>query len=83
MAENQETGEPETIRTDHENGQQEPRGTGLVGDEDIQDIAGENNDKPIGQDHSLDNYGETEPTGGVGGVQDYSDTTSDIARIKD
>lgn len=81
MAENQETGEPETLRTDHETGQQEPRGSGFVSDEDIQDISEENEDAPIGQDHSLDNYGDSEPTGGVGAVQDSSDTASDIARV--
>ena len=83
MAENQETGEPETLRTDHETGQQEPRGNGFVSDEDIQEISEENEDVLIGQDHSLDNYGESEPTGGVGAVQDHSDTTSGIARIKE
>ena len=83
MAENQETGEPETLRTDHETGQQEPRGSGFVSDEDVQDISGENDDAPTGQDHSLDNYGESEPTGGVGAVQDHSDTGSDIAHIED
>ena len=83
MAENQETGEPETLRTDHETGQQEPRGSGFVSDEDIEDISEENENAPTGQDHSLDNYGESEPTGGVGAVQDYSDTTSGIARIKE
>ena len=82
MAENKETVEPETLRTDHETGQQEPRGSGVVSDEDIQDISGEDDDKPIGQDHSLDNYGENEPDGGVGGIQDYSDTGSDIAHIE-
>ena len=83
MAENQETGEPETLRTDHETGQQEPRGSGFVSDEDIRDISGENDDAPIGQDHSLDDYGESEPTSGVGAVQNHSDTGSDIAHIDD
>ncbi len=83
MAENKQTGDPETLRTDHETGQQEPRGSGFVSDEDIQDITEDNGDAPIGQDHSLDNYGDSEPTEGVGSVQDYSDTTSSIARIDD
>lgn len=83
MPQNKQTGDPETLRTDHETGQQEPRGSGFVSDEDIEDISGENDDKPTGQDHSLDNYSESEPTGGVGAVQDYSDTSSDIARIND
>jgi hypothetical protein len=83
MAENKQTGDPETLRTDHETGQQEPRGSGFVSDEDIQDITEDNADAPIGQDHSLDNYGDSEPTEGVGAVQNHSVTTSDIARIDD
>lgn len=83
MAENKQTGDPETLRTDHETGQQEPRGSGFVSEEDIQDISGDNDDAPTGQDHSLDNYGESEPTSGVGAVQDNSDTTSSIAHIED
>lgn len=83
MAENKETGAPETLRTDHETEQQEPRGSGLVADEDVQDISDENENAPIGQDHSLDNYADSEPTSGVGAVQDYSDTSSDIAHIED
>ncbi len=33
--------------------------------------------------NSLENYEDTVPDGGVGSVQDYSDTTSDVARIRD
>jgi hypothetical protein len=83
MAENKQTGDPETLRTDHETGQQEPRGSGFVSDEDIQDITEDNADAPTGQDHSLEDYGESEPDSGVGAVQNHSDTTSDIARIDD
>jgi hypothetical protein len=57
---------------------------GLVSDEDMESITDENRDgKPTGQDHSTENYGESEPDHGVGHVQDHSDTSSDIARIKD
>ena len=83
MAENKQTGDPETLRTDHETGQQEPRGSGFVSDEDIQDITEDNADAPTGQDHSLEDYGESEPDSGVGAVQNHSDTSSDIARIED
>lgn len=83
MEENKQTGDPETLRTDHETGQQEPRGSGFVSEEDIQDISEDNADAPTGQDHSLDNYGESEPESGVGAVQNHSDRTSDIARIDD
>ena len=59
-------------------------GEGLVSDEDMDAITGDGRKgKPTGQDHSTENYGETEPNHGVGAVQDYSDTSSDIARIKD
>ena len=59
-------------------------GEGLVSDEDMAAITDDDvTGKPTGQDHSTENYGETEPDHGVGAVQDHSDTTSDIARIKD
>lgn len=60
-----------------------PNADGRVSDEDVNAITDEGKDKPIGQDHSLENYGETIPDEGVGGVQDQSDTTSDVARIRD
>ena len=83
MAENKQTGDPETLRTDHETGQQEPRGSGFVSDEDIQDITEDNADAPTGQEHSLEDYGESEPDSGVGADQNHTDPTSDIARIDD
>jgi hypothetical protein len=59
-------------------------GEGLVSDESLKAITGDDKKgKPTGQDHSTENYGETEPDHGVGHVQDHSDTSSDIARIKD
>lgn len=73
-----------SAREDLESGRDIPGGDGFVADEDINSINDENRDgKPTGQDHSTENYGETMPTGGVGGVQNHSDTTSDIAHIED
>ena len=60
-----------------------PGGTGKVSDEDINTITDDGSGKKIGQDHSLENYGESMPDSGVGAVQDNSDTTSDIARIEE
>ncbi len=68
---------------DFVNGSDLPRGDGTVGDEQVKAIDDGGRKKPTGQDHSLDNYGETMPDGGVGGVQDNSDTTSDLARAPD
>jgi hypothetical protein len=39
--------------------------------------------KPIGQDHSLENYEDSIPTGGVGGIQDGNIIGSDIADISE
>ena len=61
-----------------------PGGDGTVSDEDVNAIDADNDDgKPIGQDHSLENYEDSEPTSGVGAIQNSSDTTSDVARIAD
>jgi len=60
-----------------------PGGTGKVSDEDINAITDDGSGKKTGQDHSLENYGESMPDSGVGAIQDNSDTTSDIARIED
>lgn len=72
-----------TAQEDLDTGRNAPDGDGTVSDEDMKALEGGVNAKggPTGQDHSTENYGATEPTGGVGGVQDHSDTTSDIARI--
>jgi len=58
-----------------------PGGDGTVSDEDVNKIDGDKGDKPIGQDHSLENYEDSEPTSGVGAIQSSSDTTSDVAHI--
>jgi len=61
-----------------------PGGDGTVSDEDVNAIdAGNDDGKPIGQDHSLENYEDSEPTSGVGAIQNSSDTTSDVAHIED
>ena len=76
----------ETLRKKDEEltGRDLPNATGEVSQEDVDAITDEKRDgKPIGQDHSTDNYGETEPDSGVGAIQDYSDATSDIARLPD
>jgi hypothetical protein len=75
-----------TDQKDLDSGSNLPGGDGTVTDEQVSAIrrGGVNaKEGPTGQDHSLDNYGESEPDGGVGGVQDYSDTTSDVAHIED
>jgi hypothetical protein len=60
-----------------------PSGDGGVGDEQVNAIDDDGTGKPTGQDHSTDNYEATEPTDGVGAIQDSSDTMSDIAHIED
>ena len=67
---------------DLETGHDLPNADGQVSDEDIAAIDGPDGRLKGGKDHSLDNYAETAPDRGVGSVQDRSDTTSDIARIK-
>lgn len=59
-----------------------PNADGTVSDEDVDAIDDRGRGKG-GQDHSLDNYGDTFPEGGVGGVQNESDPTTDIAHIVD
>ena len=62
---------------DLETGHDLPNADGQVSDEDITGLAGRGKRKG-GQDHSLDNYGETMPDHGVGAIQDNSDTSTDI-----
>ena len=59
-----------------------PNADGFVSDEDVNAIDDKGRGK-TGQDHSLDNYGETFPDHGVGSVQNEHDPTSDIAHIVD
>jgi len=58
-------------------------GDGGVGDEQVNAIDPNRKGKPTGQDHSTEHHERTEPTEGVGAIQDSSDTTSDIADISD
>lgn len=60
-----------------------PGGDGTVADEDANRIDDDGEGKKTGQDHSLEDYEKSMPTGGVGAVQDYSDTTSDVADINE
>ncbi|HQU84071.1 MAG TPA: hypothetical protein PKY59_13135 [Pyrinomonadaceae bacterium] len=60
-----------------------PNGDGTIGDEEIQAITDDGKGKPTGQDHSTEDYEKSMPTSGVGAVQNNSDTTSDIADIKE
>ncbi len=72
-----------TDEKDLRSGSDIPGGDGTVSDEDVNAISEKNKKGKTGQDHSLENYGESMPTDGVGGVQNHSDTTSDVARIKE
>lgn len=60
-----------------------PKGDGTTSDEGFNAISGKDADKPIGQDHSLDNYEDSEPRDGVGAVQNSSLINSNIAHIED
>ena len=75
--------ETERKKDEELTGRDLPSADGMVSDEDVKAITDDKSDKPIGRDHSLENYGDTIPDGGVGGAQDHSDTTSDVARIRD
>jgi hypothetical protein len=67
---------------DLETGHDLPDADGQVSDEDVSRLDGPDGRLTGGKDHSLDNYEDTIPDHGVGGVQDNSDTTTDVARIK-
>lgn len=71
-------------RDDARTGHDLPNADGQVADGDLDAITGEDREgKPTGQDHSTENYGETMPERGVGAIQDRSDTSSDIVRIRE
>ena len=74
------TSEKDTTAT----GSDIPGGDGTVSDEDFNAIDPDNDDgKPIGQDHSLENYEDSEPRSGVGAIQDSSLIKENIAHIED
>ncbi len=60
-----------------------PDGDGTIGDEQLHAISDETDDKPTGQDHSTEGHRKTEPTSGVGAIQDENDMMSDVARVND
>ena len=60
-----------------------PDADGQVSDEDANAINDRGKGKKIGQDHSTDVENHKQPENGVGGIQDSSDTTSDVARLRD
>ena len=64
-------------------GRNMPSGDGTVSDEQMNAISGETKDKPTGQDHSTEGHRKTEPTSGVGAIQDENDVMSDVARTGD
>ncbi|MDQ6788798.1 MAG: hypothetical protein M3033_18505 [Acidobacteriota bacterium] len=59
-----------------------PGGDGTISDEDMHAISGGKSHKG-GQDHSLENYEDSEPTGGVGAIQSSSLIKEHIAHIED
>lgn len=68
---------------DLQTGHDLPNSDGTVSDEDVAAIDGPDGRLKGGKDHSLDNYSETILTDGIGGVQDSSGTTTEVARIRD
>jgi hypothetical protein len=67
-----------------ETGSNIPGGDGTISDEDMNAIGNKgNDDKPIGQDHSLEDYEKSEPTSGVGAIQDSSLIKENVAHIVD
>jgi len=87
--ENKDSNTRDVFNTDEKDlhsGSNLPHGDGTVTDEQVHAVehGGVNaKEGKTGQDHSLENYEDSEPTDGVGAVQDYSDTTSDVAHIKE
>jgi len=60
-----------------------PNADGQVSTEDVNAIDDKGRGKKTGQDHSLENYGETMPDSGVGAVQNESDRGRSMASIDD
>lgn len=77
----QENSEPK--KDEELTGSDMPGGDGTVSDEDVQKISGKADKRPIGQDHSLDNYEDSEPHSGVGAIQDSSLIKENVAHIED
>lgn len=69
---------------DLKSGSDLPKGSGEVSDEDVNRISGEHHkNAATGKDHSTEDREQSEPRDGVGAVQRNSDTSSDIAHIKE
>jgi len=75
--------ETEREKDEEATGTDLPNADGQVADEDVHAITDDGSGKKTGQDHSLDNYEDSEPDSGVGNIQDYSDTSTDIVHISD
>ncbi len=60
-----------------------PGGDGTISDEDMDAISGGRKNQKIGQDHSLENYEDSEPHDGVGAIQSSSLIKEHIAHIED
>ena len=61
-----------------------PGGDGTISDEDVNALDPNHDDsKPIGQDHSLENYEDSEPRDGVGAIQSSSLVKENVAHIED
>lgn len=77
--EENEQSEKDTVNT----GSDLPTGDGTVSDEDVHKITDDRSGEPTGKDHSTENYEESEPSDGVGVIQNASDTSSAVAHLKD
>jgi hypothetical protein len=75
--------EPQRRKDEDATGRDRPNADGQVSTEDVNAINDKGSGKETGQDHSLDNYGETMPDDGVAAVQKRFDTTSGVARVED
>jgi hypothetical protein len=76
-------GQDARLRKDEElTGKDLPNADGTVSDEDVNAVGDEGRGK-AGQDRSLDDHEKTIPDGGVGAIQDSSNTTNDVAKIID
>ena len=73
----------DTAKNTTATGRDLPESDGTVSDEDVNAINDDGSGKPIGQDHSLENYEDSMPTGGVGAVQDGNIIGSDVADISE
>lgn len=74
----------DTAKNTTATGRDLPDGDGAISDEDVEAIDGSDREgKPTGQDHSLENYEKSEPTSGVGAIQDSSLIKENVAHIED